>query len=92
MSGNISTTSQEGIIQKLEEKKLDLDAGTLGKFFGSSKNAPSNIAGVVIIILVVTGVACLIFPPSESDPIEIWKILAPVITLILGYLFGKQET
>jgi len=90
MTGNINPKS-EGLTQKLQEKQMDLDAGLLGKVFGSAQNAPSNIAGLVIIVLVFTGVCCFIWPPAGTSPLEVWKLLIPVITMILGYLFGRRD-
>ena len=75
----------------IEEKKLDLEAGTLGKFFGGKTNAPSNIAGLTIIALILFSIYGTILVIEGLKAPEIWKITTPIITLILGYLFGKQS-
>lgn len=75
----------------IEEKKLDLDAGVLGKFFGNSNSAPSNIAGLSILLLLIFSVFITIYPNEKISTAEVWKITSPIITLILGYLFGKSE-
>ena len=67
-----------------EEKKMNLDAGLLGKIFGNSSSAPSNIAGISILILLGFSV--------YVNQTNIWSTTSPIITLILGYLFGKQTS
>lgn len=88
MTGKIRPSS-EGFTERLEEKRLD--AGWLGKLFGSSKYAPFNIAGIVLILIVVIGAYCLYAPPEKTSALEVWKVLAPIITMILGYLFGRRN-
>lgn len=72
----------------LKAKELDLEAGLVGKLFGASKNAPMNIAGVVVIALVITSIATL-FIDTLIPAQEVWKLTVPVITLVMGFLFGK---
>ncbi|WP_415753797.1 hypothetical protein [Pseudomonas leptonychotis] len=73
----------------LESKQLELEAGWLGKIFGTSKAAPQNIAGAVAILLITAGVTTLFFE-AKIKPEEFWKIIIPVVSMILGYLFGKK--
>ena len=72
----------------LDRERMTLDAGFLGRFFGSAANAPTNIAGIIALLL--TG-ACilLLFVPSTIPPLEFLKLVLPVITGVLRYLFGK---
>ncbi|MBE3793635.1 hypothetical protein HJ184_21370 [Vibrio parahaemolyticus] len=74
----------------IEEKKLDLEAGSLGKFFGGKTSAPSNIAGLTILALVAVSIYGTVKEIQGLAPSELWKITTPIITLILGYLFGKK--
>lgn len=74
----------------LRAKEMDHDSGTLGKFFGSSKNAPLNISGLMAVLLVGAAIAFTIWPPKDVQPLEFWRIVLPVLTLILGYAFGKK--
>ena len=60
---------------------MDIDIGVLGKIFGNSSNAPTNIAGTTIFILLIATLF--------SSALE-WEQSSPVITLVLGYLFGKK--
>jgi hypothetical protein len=62
-------------------KQMDIDVGILGKFFGNSSNAPTNIAGITILVL-------LCATPFIDD--LKWEQSIPIITLALGYLFGKK--
>ncbi len=88
MSSNIEPRS-EGLTEKLEGQKLTLDAGMLGKFFGSSQNAPTNVAGLIAVLLVFTCIAAWIWPHESMATSEVWTTFVPVVTLILGFLFGK---
>ena len=74
----------------LRAKEMDLESGWLGKLFGNKANAPSNIAGVIVILLVVSGLF-VTFTDAKILPKEYWSIITSIITLILGYLFGKKE-
>lgn len=74
----------------LESKKMDLEAGWVGKCFGSKTIAPINIAGAFVMFLVISGIAVLFFN-SSIQATEYWKIIAPLLTLALGYLFGKSS-
>jgi hypothetical protein len=74
----------------LESKKMDLEAGWAGKCFGSKSIAPINIAGIFVMFLVISGIAVLFFN-SSIQASEYWKIIAPLLTLALGYLFGKSS-
>ncbi len=69
---------------------MDHDIGFLGKFFGSSANAALNIGGLISVILIVVLSAFTIWPTKEIQPLEFWKIGIPIITLFLGYAFGKR--
>jgi hypothetical protein len=81
----------EGRRQEREEetKRLSLEAGWLGRFIGSSKNAPNNIVFLVVVLLIVSGIVVNFVYPN--DRVEYWKLILPVLTLTLGYLFGKNS-
>jgi hypothetical protein len=74
----------------LKARELELTAGWLGRIFGAAKNAPLNIAGLVAVLLVATGIALLFFAGSMTAS-DFWKISTPMITLILGYIFGRKS-
>jgi hypothetical protein len=76
---------------ELKKKEMELEAGALGKFFGSSKNAPQNIAGLIGVMLVLSGLVAVFKPVEGVKPDEFWKIISPLIAGVLGYLFGRKN-
>lgn len=85
--------------QQQHEHENDLkakDIGWLGKFFGTSDNGARNIAITTIILLLVGASifsAVVYCNNGEDTPIisSVWNKIIPVITLALGYIFGKKE-
>lgn len=73
----------------LEHTRMSLDAGFLGRIFGSAANAPTNVAGVVVLTLSVAAVVALL--RSDLPGAEALQLLVPLITLVLGYLFGRRS-
>lgn len=73
----------------LRSKQMDLESGWLGRFFGAPTHSPLNIAGLLILLLVITGVA-MSFLHGISESINYWSKILPLITLALGYVFGKK--
>ena len=69
-------------------RQMDVDIGWLGWFFGA-KNASVYIVGFVAVLLVIAGVIASLVA-KDSAGAEVWKILAPPISAILGYLFGRK--
>lgn len=74
----------------LESRRMELDSGALGKLFGSGATALTNLAGVVLVLLIVPGVIVPFLPETAVSFSDWWKITTPIITLIFGYLFGKK--
>lgn len=78
-----------------EEKKSE--RGWLGRFFGSGIHSPNNIAGLLILVLLFIAVCytafMLVYEPktTHSNVLDFWGIITPLITLSLGYLFGKSS-
>ena len=70
-------------------RAMDLEAGQLWKFFGGKAYAPANISGLLAVLLVLAGLV-LTFWKGGSESIEYWKLIAPIVTLVLGYIFGKK--
>jgi hypothetical protein len=81
-------THTDNLLLRAQEMKLE--AGVLGSFFGSTQRAASSIAWVMIFILVCAGVSVL-FITCTVQPLEYWKTVSPLITLALGYLFGRRD-
>ena len=92
MANQITFNSQEpdkDTYVKLRE--MDLNSGILGKFFGTSDNVSVYIAGVVVFLVVTTGLI-VTFHPGGTTAVDTWKIITPIITMILGFLFGKHSS
>jgi hypothetical protein len=64
----------------LEERRMNLQAGW---------NVPTFIAGAIAVLLTLACILSL-FLPTNIPSSELWKLVLPVITAILGYLFGKS--
>jgi len=75
----------------LEEKKMDYEMmpGWLGRIIGSSRNAGNNIAFAVVSAVIAAGIIASFFP---GDRVEFWKVIVPIITLALGYVFGQNAS
>lgn len=68
---------------------MDLESGVLGKFFGGVNTAPSNIAGFLLVSLVLSGIFVTFFQPATTAT-EYWKYATPLITLVFGFISGKK--
>ncbi|WP_022944641.1 hypothetical protein [Pseudoalteromonas ruthenica] len=78
-------------------------AGKIADHIGTGKNAKDSFIWMTITwsFYVASGLSLLIFinelvTPSETSGIlssvaEIWSIFVPIISLALGYAFGKGE-
>jgi hypothetical protein len=85
-----SDTPSTALIQ-LQAKQLDLESGILGKIFGGFKNAPYNIAGMCLFLLLTVGIIVLFVQNLNMSATEYWKYSTSIMTLILGYLFGRSS-
>lgn len=74
----------------LESKKMDLESGVLGKFFGSGVTAPTNIAGFLVIGSFLM-LAASMFMSTTPDLIECRKVLGGLIGSGLGFIFGAAS-
>jgi hypothetical protein len=77
---------------KLQESLIR--AGWLGKFFGTNSRVPVYIAGLAILLLLLTGISYSFLSLYNGNipfdnVIKLWGLITPVITLSLGYIFGK---
>lgn len=73
---------------EIESEKMRLEYGWLARIIGR-ESASYNIAFVIVTALLVTGVVVIFTNPNGY--IEFWKIMLPILTLTLGYLFGKNS-
>ena len=71
--------------------RTEAHLGQLGKFFGSPEIAPTNIAGFIGFLVILGGIIIPFINP-KVDFMDFWKtIVLPIVTLLLGYLFGKNS-
>ena len=82
-----SSISDQDIVV-LRSKEMDLEAGWLGKCFGGRATAPLNIAGLFVVLLAGSGISVLFLESAIPAP-EYWKTIVPLLTLVMGYVFGK---
>lgn len=65
--------------------------GQLGKLWGSSSSAPTNIAGMLMLLCFVTIIASFALAQTP-DLVEARKWLYGVTTTVLGFLFGTRTS
>jgi hypothetical protein len=73
----------------LEQRRMSLEAGWLGWIFGSATNAPIYIAGIVIVLFLIISMVVL-FAETRVPAMDFLQVSIPLISLALGYLFGKS--
>jgi hypothetical protein len=73
----------------IEQRRMTLEAGLLGWLFGSATNAPIYIAVVVIFLFSIICIVVL-FVETKVPAADFLQIGIPLISLALGYLFGKS--
>ena len=75
-----------------EQEKIRI--GRIGRLFGTGENASKNITATICILLIIGGAAVSLYAyacKGDKELVEsIWDTIAPIITLSLGYLFGKK--
>ena len=80
--------------QKHEKELLDKNLGTIGRFFGSAEHASKNITATICLTLIVgvSIISCWVYYTKEDITFvkSMWTNIGPIITLSLGYLFGKK--
>lgn len=79
---------------KHDEVVLEKQLGKLGKFFGGHQHAARNMALTIVCLLLLVagalaGVAYFYYQDKEFATV-LFKDSIPVVTLALGYLFGKK--
>lgn len=80
------------IDKKLDDDQKKNEAGKIGKWIGTNpQNASINSALILCIVVLLLCVIDLVhsFSIKGSINMEMWNLVFPVITLALGYIFGK---
>lgn len=77
-----------------ENELKDKEIGLIGKFFGTGDNSSKNIAVLLCLVLMIGGtvISCIAyFADKDTQFIGlVWNKILPVVTLSLGYIFGKK--
>ena len=88
--------SHEEQMQQMKDKKdiIICELGWVGRFFGGEKNSSKNITAALNILLIIGASAIsliIYFDKGDTDFIKaIWASITPIVSLSLGYLFGKK--
>lgn len=80
--------------QQYEKDLLNQNLGVIGRLFGSSEHASKNITASVCLLLIlgVSIISCWVYYAKQDIVFikSMWTNISPIITLSLGYLFGKK--
>ena len=88
---SLDTDIQNKIIDTVHNDK-EKDGGVMGKFLGTKPaNASMHIGFILCILLVLLIVIDFIYSyiVGQSVNMDLVNTIIPVITLFLGYIFGK---
>ena len=72
---------------RLEAERMRLEYGWLARLIGRN-NASHNIAFVIVVALLLVGAGATLARPDNY--LDYWRLIIPVLTLTLGYLFGRN--
>lgn len=88
---------EESIMQNSnthEEELLSKNLGIIGRLFGSGDNSSKNITATICgsLLIGATIISCFVYFKEKDTTFikSIWNNILPIITLSLGYLFGKK--
>lgn len=77
-----------------ESAMLNKKMGWLGSFFGSEENSSKNITAFICCLLLVFALGVSIgayFCKNDTSFAKwLWGAILPIVSLSLGYLFGKK--
>lgn len=80
--------------QEHERETLKKNLGLIGRTFGCAENATKNITAVICLCLIIGASIISIIVYYHNQDISfvksMWVNISPIITLSLGYLFGKK--
>ena len=75
------------VTQYVEQKKK----GLLDNFFGLKPEIYMAFIICVLIIIIACILSFMEYKITKTFSYEIWKQIVPIITLALGYIFGKKD-
>lgn len=88
---NLNVDIQNKIIDTMHTDK-EKDGGIMGKFLGTkSSNLSMHIALIICIMLLIIVIIDMIhaYIVGNNINLDLINLIIPVITLSLGYIFGK---
>jgi hypothetical protein len=77
----------EALTRADDQAQFQQELGFLGKFFGGKREKPGNISALLSVLCVLI-IAARVVAGKQVDPPMLTGLLS-IITLTLGYLFGK---
>lgn len=83
--------------QELEHQREmeNISLGWFGRIFGSKENSSKNITGFICLSFILGGTLVSIIVYLINNDLtfveSMWGKISPIITLSLGYLFGKNS-
>lgn len=83
-------------LKQLENENLSRKLGKIGGLFGDKDSSSKNIAFSICFLLLIIGISItfIAYYPKTNSDVELihrtWEFIIPVITLSLGYIFGKN--
>ena len=95
-SGKLTRLEKKDILDtNIKSQNLSIEAkkserGWIGLFWGASEHSSNNIAGILIIILLIIGtlytayMICFNAVSTHKQVLDFWKMITPLITLALG--------
>jgi hypothetical protein len=66
-------------------RQMDIESGMLGKFFGGRNTAPTNIAGLALVLLLLCSLLSIVVP-GQTPSSEVWKFTSPLLGTMIGFL------
>lgn len=93
---NQSVDSFSKLDINMQSKIIDIASsksteGILDKFFGTDrKRNATYVSMIIILVLILYGSVVSFNLPSDYSN-EIWKMIIPIITLSIGYVFGNDD-
>lgn len=86
--------AQQSAEQNFKNEQLKIKIGQIGELLGCEDNASRNITALIcailLIILLVLSIIVYLCEKNFNPVMTLWEKTIPIITLALGYLFGKN--
>ena len=77
-----------------EQETLLKELGWIGRIFGGERNSSKNITAFINVCLILGAsiISVIVYFDKKDIPFveSLWTSILPIVTLSLGYLFGKK--